>query len=266
MDFLPNSLQQALNDKREFRLGDYLEQGFNIAKQNFGGFIGYMFVYGFILMALMITIIGAIPALLIAPAFAVGHLLVAHKIHNKELYEFKDFFGGFTHWKELLFVAFLTGILAIMATLPYYYYNLGGLDIQGLITALSAKKPDMNAFSEIIKTNSENTSVLVSYLLQLPIYAISALFQFAPFLVIFFNLSATNAMRTSFNLGLKYFWWLILMNVLLGFFAALGLILCFVGIFFTITIVMCTQYAMMAHLTGLNDEKEADITQHFVTE
>ncbi len=267
MDFLPNNLQQALNEKREFRLGDYLQQGFDIAKQNFGGFIGYFFVYMIIIFALFITVLGIIPCMLMVPALSAGFFVVAHKIHNKQPYEFKDFFGAFSHWKNLLFVSILTGILVLMAALPYYYYNFGGLDIEGLISAMSSENPDPAIISEIVKENSERTSIGVSYLLQTPIYAINALFISAPFLVLFFNLSAIDAMKVSFNLGLKYFWWLILTNILLGLLAGLSILLCVVGVLFASAIVICTHYSMLADLTGLNNENtDDDITQHFIAQ
>ncbi len=266
MSVYPQPIQNAIDNPKEFRFGDYIQQGLNIAKQNFGGYIGYFFVLGIIMIAMCVTIIGILPAMLLSTAFTIGCHIVAHKIHTNQQYEFKDFFGGMAFWQQLIILAIVIAILNSIAALPYYYYSFSGLDIEGIIKAITSDDNDPNAAIRIFAEQQASKSKLVAYLYQMPMLIVRVLGLFSAFLVVFFNMTALDALAASFKIGMKYFGWLILFNIVMTIITLVGVFGCFIGVFFTAPIAICAQYAMMADLTGLNDNPEDDTIRHFVTE
>ncbi len=265
MSTYPQSIQNAIDNPKGFRLGDYAQQGLDIAKQNFGGFIGYMILMPLILGIMQITIIGIIPAILLSGAFTMGYFIVAHKIHTKQSYEFKDFFGGMDFWKQLALLTLLLGLLMSAAILPFLFYTYGGLDFTGLMVATSPGGNPEDA-GRIIAANMEGKSFFVMLLLELPIIIIGLGTMFSQFLVVFFNMTAMDSITASFKLAMKHLGWLLLFGIVVGFIVGLGAIACFIGMLFTAPIGICAQYAMMADLTGLNDNATDDTTRHFITE
>ncbi|MDA0881983.1 MAG: hypothetical protein O2984_01605, partial [Bacteroidetes bacterium] len=79
--------------------------------------------------------------------------------------------------------------------------------------------------------------VLIGGILQLFFYivmiAFTALTYFCVPLILFGDLTATQALKYSFRIAKHQFWWIILISLLAGIFAQIGVIACFVGVFFT---------------------------------
>lgn len=107
-------LQQVIDEGYGFRLGQYINKGFEIFGKNAGAFIGFTFVY-FIIVGLS----GLIPfgSLIVAPPLSAGFFLVARKVNKGEQTEFNDFFKGFEFFGPLVIASILTTIFIVIGTI-----------------------------------------------------------------------------------------------------------------------------------------------------
>ena len=134
MSNVPVRLESVFQNGYNFRLGDYISQGFSIFGKNVGLFIGYTLVYfliGIILSS--IPYIGQLASSIISGALSAGFFIVAHKTENKEYVEFSNFFDGFKEFVPLLLVSLISGLLVLVALIPAFVYVITTIGISNLM-------------------------------------------------------------------------------------------------------------------------------------
>lgn len=127
------SIDSILQQGYEVKIGEYLQRGWEIMKQNLGGFIGFTAILG---------LIAAIPVLaperlmplanafvnVISPVLSAGFLIVAFKIIKRQATEFGDFFQGFTRFLPIFLTSLLVGIFVfigfVLLVIPGIYLGV----------------------------------------------------------------------------------------------------------------------------------------------
>lgn len=138
----------------------------------------------------MIPMVGALLFQLIAPALTAGLILGCDAQKSGEELEITHLLAGFkSHGAQLITVGgiYLTGMQVIFAIVGY----LGG---EPLVHALTAGHPDAQSIAASHLTDIGILPVLVLLALALPLLMA---YWFAPALVVFGNMSAVAAMKTS---------------------------------------------------------------------
>ena len=206
------SLQDLSNGDYKVDLSKYINQAFEIFKQEWALFGAYTFVMILLVALSVITIIGP---LLIALPLTAGYHIACKKIKAGEAVAFSDFFGGFSKFSDFAVLMLVQIAIIIVPSLMIGLFPLLG---------------EMAGDAGII-------FVLIGGILQLFFYivmiAFTALTYFCVPLILFGDLTATQALKYSFRIAKHQFWWIILISLLAGIFAQIGVIACFVGVFFT---------------------------------
>lgn len=206
------SLEDLSNGDYKVDLSKYINQAFEIFKQEWALFGAYTFVMILLVALSIITIIG--PLLITFPLTA-GYHIACKKIKAGEPLAFSDFFGGFSKFGDFAVLMLVQIAIIIVPSLLIALFPLLG-EIAG---------------------DAGIVFVLVGGVLQLLFYlvivAFTALTYFCIPLILFGDLTATQALKYSFRIAKHQFWWIILISLLAGIFAQIGLIACFVGLFFT---------------------------------
>ncbi|MEM6807435.1 MAG: hypothetical protein AAF696_38910 [Bacteroidota bacterium] len=133
----PQDYQGIIQSGYEFRLGDYLSRGWELFKQNAGGFIGYLIVY--IILSMIISgiaqmlgfgnpflsfVIGQLAAIPTV-GLGAGFILVAHRIAQNQDIEFGNFFDGLKDMVQLWLGNLVAGWLAAMPMLIGMFLAVG---------------------------------------------------------------------------------------------------------------------------------------------
>lgn len=249
-------LQEVLDYGYQFRFGDYLSKGFELFQKNVGGFIGYAFVAGMIIMVCnFIPIIGPIAGgFFLSPALTVGAYLVAHKLNKGESTEFGDFFKGFEFVGPLAAATFVMMLIIIASLIPMFIaWGTSGF------------------FSWIIEAQSDPLSVgepphfpIWSMIFLIPAIYLSVAYGWAAMFIAFYKMGFWEALEMSRKLITKQWLIIFLYTLVLGLLASVGIILLLVGILVTYPIMLCSQYAAFADVTRLMEEEESDIVDHLV--
>ena len=249
-------LQDILYNGYEFQFSEYISKGFEIFQKNAGGFIGFSFVAGIIVVvSSLIPIIGSIASgFFLSPALVVGAYLVAHKLDKGEQVEFGDFFKGFDFIGPLATATFFATLVILASLIPMFIaWGTSGF-LGWLIEAQSHpyamdEPPGFPAWS---------------ILFFIPAIYLGIAYGWATMLIAFYRTGPWEALEMSRKLITKQWLIIFLFTLVLGLLASAGVILLFVGIFVTYPIMLCSQYAAFADVTRLLEETESDLTEHLV--
>ncbi|HMQ48455.1 MAG TPA: hypothetical protein PKA00_13655 [Saprospiraceae bacterium] len=214
-------IQGFLARDYSFSVSDFLRKGWEIYKQNAGGFIGFLFLYVLIsLVANIIPVIGALAnSLVISPALFAGFYIVSHIINTNEPNNFGDFFKGFEHWVQLMLMTLVMILIYIVVLSPSIYVFMQSGIVEWYMQVLS------NPFdppSEVPPVDAKTVGIF--FLNMIPLLYLSIAYLWAPMFIVFYRMPFWDALETSRKM-ISRKW-----------FSMFGLILSFVGLFILVYI------------------------------
>jgi hypothetical protein len=249
-NFNSSRIDAILQKNYTVRVGEFISQGWQLVKQNLGGFIGFTLI-----LILINAILGSIPfvPLVIYGPLCAGFYIVAFKLLRNRITAFDDFFGGFSKFLQLFLASLVPNLLILASLIPLAL--LWGAFIAKFMNAIAA-------------TNTTDTSVvfsaaaslpmpgplftLLSLLLLIPAIYLSVAYTLAIPFVVDKKLPFWDAMEASRKLiSKKWFSWLGLLLVL-GLLNFLGAIPFGLGLLITIPLAFCTLAVAYEDIVGLN--------------
>lgn len=270
----PEKVQRVLDEGYEFRLSDYINQGFKLMQRNTGEFIAFIVVFFLVsltismvtsgLTAVLTLTLGPIPAALISQGInAIGSTLVTaplmagfyhvcKKVDFEERHEFSNFFDGFKKWKELVLNQLIMTLLFALTAIPGLFFIFqSGLDFNNIPYSIE----DLDVSKVLIGT----------VLIAIPIVYLSVSYMWAPMFVWFFDMKAWDALEASRKIISQQWLWCFLFALAVGFIGAAGVLACIVGLLYTLPAMYCAAYASFADVLRLGDSEDPqqDIIDHF---
>lgn len=219
-------IDSLIQNGYEFKMGEYISQGFEIFKKNPGIFIlgtlmllaisGSVSYVNYSTNSKGISIINT----LFQPVFIVGFYIIADKIRHNEPVQFGDYFKAFTTtYGKILGTSLLSGLLVIL----------------GLI------------------------------LLIIPGIYLSIGYSFAVLIVYFKNYSAWEAMEASRKLVGKQWFSFFVFFILIILINVLGIICLGVGLLVSLPVSILSLYAAFDDIVGVREvAAEPDLADHFI--
>jgi hypothetical protein len=185
-----NHVEAAIEHGYEFKLSQYLSEGWAIFTRNIGGFAGYALLTGVIYIACaLIPCIGIIALYVIMPALGMGFYHVANLIQRNQPTQFSDFFRGFDRFGPL-FVCFLLLIILMVAVLIPVYLVF----FLTLASTMRGGEPNIPLL------------IIAGLICYLPLIYLFISFTWAPQLVYFHNYDPWAALMTSRKLVHRNWW------------------------------------------------------------
>ena len=256
-------IEQIIQGGYDFKFGDYISRGFDIAKKNWGGFIGYT-----ILFLLLTSVISLIPyfigqianSIFISPTLTVGFFIVANKLWKGENTEFGDFFKGFDFIGQLALTALVQILIVIAAIIPFYF----AVKDSGLVEWYMEFLNDPVGMQGVVPPFPESWT----YLLLLPAIYLGIAYSWSYMFVVFHKMQYWDALESSRKLITKKWFVFFGFYIVLGLIATAGIIALCVGLLFAIPAIYCMMYAAFEDVTQLNaGSDEADnIEQHLIVD
>lgn len=241
------SLSVLLSNGYQTQSVEYIKKGFEIFKQNIGGFIGFLIVIG-----IASSIINAIPFVkvigmaLLAPVIA-GFYIVAKMIDKNEVHSFSNFFDGTKNYMPLFIVSIIPTLIIGVVMLVvggWAYFKMSFLGIQPKINF-----NDLGSLSAISTATGLGARAGLAGLIA---FVITILFIFSTFLVLFERFEPMKAIDISRQIiAKKFFNWVGFM-FLLALFNMLGAICLLVGLLVTVPTSICAIYVAYEDVVGLN--------------
>ncbi len=257
---LPASrLQRVLNDPpREFRLGEYISQGFQFMNKNFGLLLAFMLVSTMISFIIQVLpIVGMFLSILIGPVLQIGYAQFTYAANRENRVDFGEFFKGFNKLGPLLATFLLSGLIGLASVLPglMLWYQAGMLDwFMGIMEDYPFLGDMPNLFDSVDMT----LFWLGVLLIVIGGLVISVLFTWALNIVWFFDVGPMEALNASRKLIARNWLLFVVFIIVSGLIAASGALLCLVGVLYTAPAMACAQFFAFADATRLLEDDEAN--------
>ncbi len=255
-----NELIDSNPNHYEFKFQNYLQRGFEICNQFAIGFILFFLLFMLITGAvdLLPGVSDLINRIFITPVLGVGVYFVAKNISRGTEHNFDQFWKGFQFVSPLIMISLIEVAIFLLIVSPI------------LITG------DINLYLEWFEEMQKTPLSIDSFpgfqtwylFLLLPIIYLSVVWIYAPLLVIFYNLSAWDAMEASRKIISKQWGVFALFYFLVSIISVSGILFFGIGILYTLPIGACMLYASFEDILDFyvkkDDDEEEDLMDHLI--
>ncbi|MGL4632758.1 MAG: hypothetical protein ACRCVT_16260 [Leadbetterella sp.] len=225
---LKNNLQNGF----EVKISDYLSRGWEMFKDNMGGYIGYTILFFFIaLICGLIPFVNIVSGIIITPCLIFGFDLVLNETSVKKTPPpFGTFFNGFSYLGKIVVIALIKSLIVLICIIPL------GISIGFSI---------LNNFNDAraMVTSILGASIPLLLISSIVILYISICWTFAQQIAVFNNKEAWESMETSRKLVNKNWFGVFLLTIVLGAINFAGLLFIGLGLIFTVPFSKCVIYA-----------------------
>ena len=212
--------------------GRFISRGWEIFKQNLGGFIGFLLVSLLINIGLaLIPLAGSIASAIISGPLNAGNFIVAFKIGKRQQVTFSDFFKGFqnSYFLNLFLATLVIGLFIGASFLPFALMIVLGVQmgVRPIILGLLG-----------ILLIAPGIYLAIAYIFTVPLI-VGKKMEFWP---------AMEASRKLITKKWTSFFGFSLVLTLINF---AGVLLCGVGLLFTAPLTICAIAAAYESIVGL---------------
>lgn len=236
-----NKIEYYKNNKFQFDIGKYFNQSLELFQNNWQPFVIYALVAAIIYVFTSFTIIGL---LFVMYPLIMGFMIGAERAENKMSLELGDFFGGFKNiGNYALFTLIMMGV-SLVVMLPYI-----------LFTFIPIAFNDPEDINPALIVGSSIFGVLYMFVAIIFLFFLQACIFLAPYFIHYGNMSAIEAIKTSYAIVKKNFWWMVLMAIVVSFVASIGALACYIGALATYPIGYMMVYFMLKDMILTDDQK-----------
>jgi len=251
MSDFPNQIEKVIREGYEFKFGDYISRGFDIAKKSIGMNAAFFIIFIVISIVLsFVPFIGQLASsLIITPCLMAGFHLVTRKADDDENRTFGDYFKGFDYLSPLMVAALIQMGIYLALLIPI-----------GLVAFLG-----MDMFVSLESEPSAGMLIGI-FLLMIPFLYLAISWSFSPFLIIFHKMKAWPAMEASRKIISQKWFMFLFLAITIAFIVLLGMLGLFIALLFTIPAGICMSFAAFRDIVGMPEDGEDDIIDHLIEE
>jgi hypothetical protein len=239
-------LDQIIQEQNQVKLTDSFSYSWNDFKRQAGPYLGFT-----VLAFLISFIIAFIPfgSLIVSPFIGLGYATFLYEERMNRNTEFGNFFKSFQKFGDVILTYLLTLVAYFIAAIPLMF--LGGI---AFFRELAKAQTNPMGFDPVFTTGLI-AGILVTIVLFL---IIAACTHFATYFAYFYDVKPIEAIKLSVRMGLRNFGHMILLFLFSGFVAAIGAILCGVGLLVTLPIASLIIYYTFEGITKLEKNNDPD--------
>ena len=205
----------------------------------------------FLGMTLVAILIGsAVPFGILLGPMMCGLYLSFFKVRRGELIEFGTLFKGFDYFGQSVVAALLHTVPIIAVIVPAYLLFYVGMFVS-MAAAGNSNEPNPAAFMGVM-----GMFLLFWLVVMLVILVLTIGFTFAYPLIVDRKLSGFDAVKLSFKAAFANFWRLLGLLLITGFMNVLGVLACYVGVFFVMPIGYAAIAKAYEQVFGISDGME----------
>ena len=250
---------QIISQGYEFEMSRYINEGWELFKKGVGGFVGFTVLYFIIVFFVSILPLVSIISSIIQYTLAAGYFIYCRKLLIDQS-EFKDFFGGFKYFVQIL----LHGIVLMLFFIPIIIIIFSVLLPYELLPDMLSGDFDFEYLMEewLASLEGNMTSIaFIYFLIVCLVVYIYLSYAFTLPLIVDGGLQFWDAMETSRKIIGKNFISFLIMFILLGLITSFATVLtCGLGMFAAIPFMYCVLFVAYNRITNPESPEETTST------
>lgn len=216
-----------------------LSEGFNLIKDRYWFFVGMCFV------ALLVG--GAVPFGILMGPMMCGLFMTFFRKRQRQPIEFGTLFKGFDHFGQSVIATLIHVVPVVIILVPAYLLFYVGLIVT---MAAGSSSPDSGQTAVL-----GFTALMLLFWLAvfMVIIVISIAFTFSYPLIVDRRLQGVDAVKLSAKAAMANFWKLLGLSMMSGLIGFLGVLCCYVGVFFVFPISYSAIAIAYEQVFGISD-------------
>lgn len=239
---LMNQYQQLIDRGYEFKMGQYMSEGWDLFKKGAGSYIGFTVVFAIIYVILMV-----IPFINLLGGFIITVLVAGIYIYSNNLIrgreDFGNFFEGFKDFGQI----FLFQLVLFLIFIPLLILLFSVAFPVGVLPEIISGDYDPQWLSEEIAASFEQNFGLVALIYFLFLFAMLYLYTSYSLvlpLIVISKLGFWDAMETSRKVVAKNFFGFLGLILILGIILSIGsVVTCGLGLLILLPYINCVIFA-----------------------
>jgi hypothetical protein len=258
MSNVKSRLETISREGYDFRIGDFISQGFTIFGKNAAMFIGFLMVSIVISIVLKaMPYLGDLISFVTSGAFGAGYFIVAHKTYRNDYTDFSHFFDGFKDWLPLFLNTLLVTAMLLIELIPaiiFFAKNYGfgsGFNFQ-----------DPEELRDLI----ENFGGLYVGLYVISILLLSLFVIYSSLFIVFDKMNVFDALGASAKIVSKSLFGHIIFMLVWMMIILVSCIPLFLGLLATVPAFYCSIYYAWQDITRYENEEinNDDLMDHLI--
>jgi uncharacterized membrane protein len=258
MSKVKSRLESISREGFDFRIGEFISQGFTIFGKNAAMFVGFLMLSTVVaVLSKSMIYIGDLASFITNGAWGAGYFIVAHKTYRNQNADFSNFFDGFKNFLPLFLNTLLVSALFLVGLIPALVFFAKNY---GFGTGFNFQNPD--ELSELV----QNFGLLYAGLYIVAMLLLSLFVIYSSLFIVFDKMNVFDALGSSAKIVYKslfshiifvFIWLLILM---------VSCIPLFLGLFATIPAFYCSIYYAWQDITRFEDNEISndDLMDHLI--
>lgn len=236
-----NKIEYYKNNKFQFDIGKYFNKSLELFQKNWQPFVIYSLVSAVIITLASFTFIGLF---FVMYPLIMGFVIGAERAENKMSLELGDFFTGFKNIGNYFLLTIIIIGVALLVMLPYFIFSI-----------LPVLVSDPENANPALMIGSSLFGMLYMFAATIFLLFLQACIYLAPYLIHYGNMGAIEALKTSYAIVKKNFWWMVLMAIVVSLVASIGAIACYIGAIVTYPLGYMMVYFMLKDMILTDDQK-----------
>ena len=185
--------------------------------------------------------------ILIAYPLMIGYLIGAERAESGQSLELKNFFGGFKNIGNYFIYSIIVTVISLVVLSPYFIFTLMPLLFN-----------DPNHLNEGLLLGTTLFGMFYMLFAIALLFVLQACMFLVPYLIHYGNMSAIDAMKTSYAIVKNNFWWFVLFAIVVSLVSSLGMVACYIGAIASYPLGYMMVYFMLKEML-LTDEGNTEI-------
>lgn len=267
MSYQSDNISKSIEQSNPMNAGKAIKAGYDLFNKDPGNLILALIIMSvlsgvasFLFTKLDLEVLNSVYGVLVDGVLAAGWFFMAHSIATKGKTSVDELFKGFKHgFKEIVVSQILIFLIVVAVSIAFILVFFSEYLTQWMDSGFNSSGVFLDSLE-----NLTGIQLTIGTVFFLAISYLSLIFFFTNPFIVFYNLSAWDAIKASVKLSNKNIGTLIMFAILCLLVALAGIVALVIGLIVSIPIILMAQYVLFEQAMDVEKPSEDSILEELI--